>query len=54
MYFTRISLGSIFVRVVRGKSLLYEGREKYIYRISKDITQKVIQAMEIGFKKYLK
>ncbi|WP_461252023.1 helix-turn-helix domain-containing protein [Treponema sp. R8-4-B8] len=28
--------------------------KKYINRISKDITQKVIQAMEIGFKKYIK
>jgi len=28
--------------------------KKYINRISKDITQKVIQAMENGFKKYLK
>jgi transcriptional regulator with XRE-family HTH domain len=28
--------------------------KKYITRISKDITQKVIQAMESGFKKYLK
>jgi transcriptional regulator with XRE-family HTH domain len=28
--------------------------KKYITRISKDITQKVIQAMETGFKKYLK
>jgi len=28
--------------------------KKYINRISKDITQKVIQAMEIGFKKYTK
>jgi len=28
--------------------------KKYISRISKDITKKVIQAMEIGFKKYIK
>jgi len=28
--------------------------KKYINRISKDITQKVIQAMETGFKKYTK
>ena len=28
--------------------------KKYINRISKDITQKVIQAMETGFKKYIK
>jgi transcriptional regulator with XRE-family HTH domain len=28
--------------------------KKYITRISKDITQKVIQAMETGFKKYIK
>ncbi|MDR2923304.1 MAG: helix-turn-helix domain-containing protein [Treponema sp.] len=28
--------------------------KKYIIRISKDITQKVIQAMETGFKKYIK
>jgi transcriptional regulator with XRE-family HTH domain len=28
--------------------------KKYINRISKDITQKVIKAMETGFKKYIK
>jgi len=28
--------------------------KKYINRISKDITQKVIQALDTGFKKYLK
>jgi len=28
--------------------------KKYINRISQDITQKVIQAMESGFKKYIK
>jgi hypothetical protein len=28
--------------------------KKYINRISRDITKKVIQAMEIGFKKYIK
>jgi len=28
--------------------------KKYINRISKDITQRVIQAMETGFKKYIK
>jgi hypothetical protein len=28
--------------------------KKYINRISKDITQKVMQAMETGFKKYIK
>jgi len=28
--------------------------KKYITHISKDITQKVMQAMEIGFKKYIK
>ncbi|MDR2575654.1 MAG: helix-turn-helix transcriptional regulator [Treponema sp.] len=28
--------------------------KKYINRISKEITQKVLQAMETGFKKYIK
>jgi len=36
------------------KTMAKDHNNKFVNRLSRDITQKVIQAMETGFKKYLK